>query len=38
MSKLQHPKQLKLDFKVMESEVQAPKPVRRPVWELENAD
>jgi len=38
MSKLQQPKPPKLDFKILESEVQAPEPVRRPVWELENAD
>jgi hypothetical protein len=38
MSKRQHPKPPKLDFKIMESEVQDPEPVCRPIWELENAD
>jgi hypothetical protein len=26
------------DFRIMESEVRDPEPVRRPVWEWENAD
>jgi hypothetical protein len=38
MSKLQQPKPPKLDFKIMESEVRDPEPIRRSAWELEKAD
>lgn len=39
MSKLQQPKPLRVeDFKIMESEVRDPEPIRRSAWELEKAD
>jgi hypothetical protein len=39
ISKLQRPKPSRVeDFIILKSEVQEPEPVRRPVWELENAD
>jgi len=39
ISRQQHPKPPRVeDFRIMESEIREPEPVRRPVWELENAD
>jgi hypothetical protein len=39
ISRLQHPKPPRSeDFRIMESEVRDPEPVRRPIWEVENAD
>jgi hypothetical protein len=39
ISRLQNPKPIRFeDFKIMVSEVQDPEPVRRPLWEVEDAD